>query len=222
MKWVGVALALTTLGLSDAFRLVHAGSARFWWSIGTVYVLLAALATYRLWDQGTLGERLTPRFGDLSLGTLVALVLVLGTWAGRFLLAPHGRAEHAWVSRIYLQIGDAESIQRSAVLTACVLVIPVLEELVWRGLVLAELSARFGPRLGWVLCAGAYTVPLVPTVFTLADPVAGANPLLVLCAFGCGLFFSFVTRMSGRLPPAMIAHMIFAYFGVIQFHLPGM
>jgi membrane protease YdiL (CAAX protease family) len=44
----------------------------------------------------------------------------------------------------------------------------------------------------------------------------------VVAALGAGLFFSFTARMTGRLPPAMIAHAIFAYFTVMQFRLPGM
>ena len=56
----------------------------------------------------------------------------------------------------------------------------------------------------------------------LADPTAGPNPLLVVAALGCGLFWSFTASILGRLPPVIISHMVFTYFVSVQFHPPGL
>jgi membrane protease YdiL (CAAX protease family) len=54
----------------------------------------------------------------------------------------------------------------------------------------------------------------------LSDPIAGINPLLVTGALGCGLVWSFLAVFRGRLVPVVIAHAVFTYFSLVQFHWP--
>jgi hypothetical protein len=83
-------------------------------------------------------------------------------------------------------------------------------------------SERFGTRRGWPIATLLYGLAAVPTAFGLADPQAGLNPLLVIAAVGCGLFWSFMAMMVGRLPPVIISHAAFSYFSIAQFRWPGM
>jgi len=218
-------IALVVLGVAAAnafaFRPAIAGSYQFWAAVGLPYLVLAGLAIYVMWDQGTLADKLRPRWGDLSIGAVTAMVLLFGSWAGRALLAPISEPRHGWLLRVYLQVGDADHIQRSIGLTLAVITIPILEELVWRGLVLSELEARFGTRRAWPLAALLYALAHVPTVITLADPVAGPNPLLVLAALACGIVWSFSAVILKRLPPVIFSHMAFTYFTAVQFRWPG-
>jgi membrane protease YdiL (CAAX protease family) len=204
-----------------AFRPELAASYKFWLGVGLPYLALAGLALHYLWDQGTLVDKLRPRWGDLSIGAVTAMLLLFGSWAGRAVLAPIATPRHAWLLRIYLQVGDTDAIQRSIPLTLVVLAIPILEELVWRGLVLSELEARLGSRRAWPLAALLYALAHVPTVFTLSDPIAGPNPLLATAALGCGIVWSFSAVILKRLPPVMFSHMAFTYFTVVQFRWPG-
>ena len=87
-------------------------------------------------------------------------------------------------------------------------------------MVLDELSARFGPRRGWPLAALCYGVTALPTLFTLRDPLAGLNPLLVTATLGCGIVWSFLASIKGRLLPVVIAHGVFTYFSLVQFRWP--
>jgi membrane protease YdiL (CAAX protease family) len=219
---VAVAVVATTAAIGFALRPELAGSKAMYLVIAAAYAVLAGWALYEMWDDGTLLDRLSPRWGDLSMGVLVAGLLFAGSWVGRSLLASSGTPGQAWLFHIYLQLGDAAQIERSLVITAVLLVVPILEEIVWRGMVLGHLTKQFGQRRAWPLAALLYAVSVVPSVFTLADPVAGKNPLLFVAALGCGIFWSFLASVTNRLPPVIISHIAFTYFSVTQFRAPGL
>lgn len=216
-----VSVVAVSLATSYAFRPEVGGTLSFWVSLGTVYLLLGALSLYELWRKGTWRVRLRPRAGDLSWGILVGLGLLLLSWAVRYVLAPAGTPAQSWLYRLYLQIGDPQILKRSTLYTAILLCLAVLEELVWRGAVLDAVKTRVGARWGFVVAAVLYGLAHAPTAYLLRDPVAGYNPLLVLAAVGCGLCWGFLTRMLGRLPPAIVSHMAFSYFSVFQLRLVG-
>ena len=221
MKRTLLAVAVVTATYAAAFRLELAGQAAFFWAFGLPHLALAALAIHGFRRDGTLSERLSPRWGDLSLGALPAIALLIASWAARAVLAPSGTPRQAWLLRLYLMLGDPETLQHSVFLTGALLVIVLAEELVWRGMVLDELTERFGTRRGWVVAAALYAAAALPTVYTLRDPVAGLNPLLVIAAFGCGLVWTFLSGRCGRLLPSAVSHLVFTYFSAVQFRWPA-
>jgi membrane protease YdiL (CAAX protease family) len=220
MKRTLLTTALITAAMAFAFRLELAGSPGFWAALAVPYAALAALALHKLWDEGALVDVLSPRWGDLSLGALTAAVLLLASFGARAVLAPAGSTRQAWLLRIYAQIGDTDVVQRSVLYTAVLLFIVVCEELVWRSMVLDELSERFGSRRGWPLAALCYGVTALPTLYTLRVPIAGLNPLLITAAIGCGIVWSFLASIKGRLVPVIVAHGVFTYFSLVQFRWP--
>jgi uncharacterized protein len=222
MRWVTLITVVAAATIAIAFRADLAGTQAFYLVILAGYGLLGALAAWGLWQSGSLVERLKPKWGDLSIGAITAIALLFASWAARSLLAPGGTPRQAWMMHLYLQLGDTESIQRSSLITTSILLIVLLEELVWRGFVLEQLTERFGPRRGWPLAALLYGLTLVATVFTLADPIAGPNPLLLIGGLGCGIVWSFIAQLTGRLPPVIISHAAFTYFSATQFRWPGM
>jgi membrane protease YdiL (CAAX protease family) len=203
-----------------AFRPELGGTAMFWWSFGLPHLALAVLAVYKLWNDGTLLDRLMPRGGDISIGFGVAVVLLLSSWAARATVTPAGTQRSAWLFSVYLQLGDPEVLQHSAILTIALLGIVLCEELVWRGLVLEEMNDRFGTRRGWLAAAGLYCLASLPTAYTLRDSVAGPNPLLVFATLGCGIVWTFMAGRFGRLIPGAVSHLVFTYFSAVQFRLP--
>ena len=215
--FVVVVLAAAT---AWAFRPELAGTATFWVVLGVPYALLASVAVYRMWRDGNLLDMLGPRWGDLSIGALVGATLLVGSWIGRTLLTSDASARQSWLLRVYLQLGDADAIQRSLGLTSVILLLAVCEELVWRGWVLVALDEWLGPRKAPVIAVVLYVIPLVPTIFLLADPLAGPNPVLVLAGLGCGIVWTYLTFWLRRLPPVIISHMAFTYFTVAQFRWP--
>jgi membrane protease YdiL (CAAX protease family) len=221
MKRVTLSVLVITLANALAFRATLAGSPWFWVTLGGAYLAVAVVALHYFWDEGTLLDRLAPRWGDLSIGALTAMVLLMVSWLGRSALAPAGTPRQAWLYRVYLQLGDPELLQHSLWLTSALLVIAAAEELVWRGLVLDLLTARLGSRKGWIASTLLYALSLLPTVYLLRDEQAGLNPLLPTAALGAGLVWSFLAARLGRLSPVAISHMAFTYFTAVQFRWPG-
>jgi membrane protease YdiL (CAAX protease family) len=217
-----VTILLTFVGMAYSFSEAAAGSPRFWLGVTLPYVLLVALALHKMWQDGTLVDLLTPRWGDLSIGALSMIALLFASWAARRVLSPAGSPRQAWLFRIYLQLGNPEHLQRSSAYTLLILLICLAEEIVWRGMVLGELTERFGRRAALPLSALAYGASTLPTLWLLRDPTAGLNPLLVTAAVGCGLVWSFLAAQLGRLAPVVISHMAFTYFTIVQFRLPGL
>lgn len=215
-----LAFIALTATYAFAFRPELGGTATFFWIFGVPHALLAAVAIHKLWNDGTLLERLVPRGGDISIGFLAAVVLLLSSWAARATLTPPGTQRSAWLFSIYLQLGDPEALQKSVILTLVLLGIVLCEELVWRGLVLEEMNELLGTRRGWLVAALLYSLASVPTAYTLRDPVAGPNPLLVFATLGCGLVWTFMAGRFGRLFPGAVSHMVFTYFSAVQFRLP--
>jgi membrane protease YdiL (CAAX protease family) len=222
MKRVLLCAVLVTASYAFAFRPELAGSGLFFWSIAIAYLPLVALALHQMWDDGTLAEKLSPRWGDLSIGLLTAAVLLLCSFAARSVLAPAGSPRQGWLFRIYLQIGDADLLQHSVLLTSGLVAITVAVEVVWRGMVLTELNHRLGERRGWIATALLYGLCALPTLYTLRDPEAGLNPLLVTAAVGCGLVWTFTAARARRLMPVIFSHAFFTYLSSVQFRLPGL
>ncbi len=220
MKLTLLTVTVITAAMALAFDMDAAASPRFWLTLGLPYLALAALAVYRLWDDGTLLDVLSPRWGDLTVGVTTGAGLLAASFGARAVLAPAGSTRLGWLFRIYAQIGNPDAVQRSSLYTGALFGIVICEELVWRSMVLDELTARFGTRRAWPLCALGYGVAALPTLFTLRDPIAGYNPLLVTAALGCGIVWSFLTSIKGRLVPAIIAHGVFTYFSLVQFRWP--
>jgi uncharacterized protein len=219
---IAVVVVVSTAAVAFAMRPELAGTRALYLIVAAAYAALAAWALWEMWDDGTLVDRLSPRWGDLSIGVIVAMLLIGGSWAGRVMLSSSGTPRQAWLYRLYLQLGSAEEVQRSLLLIVLLILIPVLEEIVWRGMVLQHLTARLGPRRAWPLAALLYAFSVAPSVFTLADPIAGPNPLLFVAALGCGIFWTFIASRTNRLPPSIISHVAFTYFSVTQFRTPGM
>jgi membrane protease YdiL (CAAX protease family) len=217
---VVIAFVVAFAAYAGAFRDALAGRPAFFWAFGIPHVLLAALAVHGFKQKGTLAARLTPRGGDITWGTLPGIALLGASWVARSVLVPTGTPRQAWLLRLYLVLGDPETLQHSVFLTSALVVIVIAEELVWRGMVLDELKERFGLRRGWVLAAALYALATLPTVYSLRDPVAGPNPLLVIAAFGCGLVWTFLAGRFERLLPSIVAHLVFTYFSAVQFRWP--
>jgi uncharacterized protein len=209
---VKLALLVTAVvagAVGFALREPLAGTNAMWLGLGVPYLLLSALALYRMYDDGTLLDVMRPKSGDLSIGVLLAAVLFGGAWSVRQLAFGGGSPKVVWMFRIALQVG---SLSPSPGLMAIIAGVAVLEELVWRGLVLGAVTESLGTRRAWPVTAGLYALAHVPTVFTLADPMAGPNPLLVIAALGAGLVWSFAASIMGRLPAVLVSHAVFSYF----------
>ena len=211
---VGVTLA-TAIVMTFAFDPRRAGTPAMLIAIGLNYALMGAFALHRLAQRGELRSSLRPARLDITFGAVVAGVLYGAAHLVDQTIAAHGSIREAWLMRIYLQLGDPDAPSRVLV-GGVVFVIAAMEELVWRGLVMRTLAAVYGYRPALIVTSILFALAHAPTLFLLADPIAGLNPLLVLAALGCGLVWGLVYLRTGRLVPALFAHALFSW-AVIEF-----
>ncbi|HSC89314.1 MAG TPA: CPBP family intramembrane glutamic endopeptidase [Polyangiaceae bacterium] len=215
-------LAALTLSFGLAFSPRFADSWTFWLLIAVPLALAAGWSALELARLGRLRALLLPRGGDVLMGVVTAFALLAATWLGRTRFAALGTPRQEWLFSLYLQLGDPNRLEGSLLLSATLVVVAVSQELIYRGYAQEALSAEFGPRRGFALSAAAYSLTVFPTLFTLATPHAGPNPLLFLSALLGGVVLGSLRRFTERLPPVIVAQIVFCYFSVLQFRLPGL
>jgi membrane protease YdiL (CAAX protease family) len=212
----GVTIA-TGAGITYAFHPSNAGTGRLLWVLGAVYAVLVAGALLWTWRRGQLREQLAPSGGDITIGALLALLLYVAATLCHKALTAQGSPREPWIMRIYLHIGDPR-ITAAFAAGLAVLVLGAAEEIAWRGWVMRALCDAHGERTGWLVATALYAVAHVPTVFLLADPSAGPNPLIVLAAIGGGLVWGYLALRVGRLAPSVFSHALFSW-AVVEFPL---
>lgn len=211
LKYLGVvAASVATIGAAQAYAMQpsNGSSPRMWGALIAAYLVLSVSLFFTLRRNDLPGPTFVPKAGDLSVGVLVGLVTVIAGFGGLEYIVGPGTGREIWLFRIYAQSGD---IQGQTQLTLALGLVVLLEELVWRGWVLSCLRV-LNKRWAAPLSAVAYAIAHLPTYFTLGDSVVGGNPLIVLAALGCGLVWGYVTLLSGRIIPTIIAHAVFSYF----------
>jgi membrane protease YdiL (CAAX protease family) len=218
---LGITIVIA-VGATFAFSLERAGTKSFWaWAV-LPSVGLAGLGLARAYRDGELRDWLKFVWGDPTRGIVSAAVMVAAALAFVHVVAPAGSPRESWMARLYLQFGDPAALREHAVEVAAVIVVAAAaEEIVWRGLVTQLLAEAIGSRRAWVWAAVLYAVAHVPTVYCLRDPVAGANPVLVLAALALGLFWGGMARAFGRLTPGILSHIAFDWCVIMMFRLWG-
>jgi membrane protease YdiL (CAAX protease family) len=185
----------------------------FGWPVAVYVALLAAVGygpslwwcrfASRRWGTGDLGTDigLTPRFADLGWGPVIWLgaigaQIVVGAVIVAFdvpLVRNTQGIEEISADRTYVV---------SLVITA-VIAAPVVEEMVFRGVVMRGLRSRL-PIVAVVVLQGL--------LFGAAhiDPVRGVGNIgLVLVLAGVGVAFGVAVALVGRIGPSIVAHALF-------------
>jgi membrane protease YdiL (CAAX protease family) len=169
-----------------------------------------------------LGAWLRPRPGDPTKGILATGLLVLLAYGFTLVVSPVGSPRESWMARLYLQFGNPTWLRAHAALLFFVIaVVATAEEVLWRGWVTRLLAESVGSRRAWIASAGLYALAHVPTALALRDPLAGANPVLVVGALGAGLFWGAMARTFDRLVPSILCHALFDWIVLIFFRLWG-
>lgn len=194
----------------------HAGDLTSFFALFVLYLLLGGYAVLRMRRLGEL-HLLRPRSGDLTFGALVAFLLYGLAFVVHALFTSHGEPREGWIIRVYLLLGNPLSDTRHLVAIA-VTAIGLLEELTWRGLITPRLEPRLGAFRAAALSTALWSAAHLPTVFLLADPVAGPNPLLVAGTIGCGFAWSYLRWRMERLVPVLLSHGLFTW-AIVEFPL---
>jgi uncharacterized protein len=213
VAWVAIVLGVVAAAIAFALRPEVAGTWTMWLGLLVPYAALSLLAFMRPASGELLRSRLRFVGGDPTFGILLGLAVLAGAWAVSNAVAPAGTPRRAWLFQVFLVAGDMQTVAAKLVL----IVLVALEEIVWRGWILAELEPKLGTRYAWLGSAALYGLAHVPSVFTLSDPVAGPNPLLPIAAFCLALPCGALVARTGRLTAAMFCHGVFSYFGATSF-----
>lgn len=205
------ALVVLVLSLVVGKSVVDALVDRGWPLI--TYITISAVLSYgpsigwlyyvrRRWGSGrfeTVGWRF--RWVDLAWGPItwaaaIGVQLVLAAVVLVFDIPLSSNVES-------ISEGDADRAYLVATAVAAVIAAPIVEELVFRGLVLRGLLSRLGAVL---------TIGLQGLLFGVAhvDPVRGVGNIgLVVILSGVGMALGTSAYLTRRLGPAVIAHAIF-------------
>ena len=191
-----------------------------WWMILIPNALFGGFGVYRLVQDNEARKTLAPKWGDASLGFVTAFGLFIFFFLGaKFAVFPSPVAS-GWLRRIYDQLGSHALLASHGPRTALSLVvIATAEELTWRVLVTRTLAERIGHARAWIYAALLYALAHAPTLWALRSSAGPLNPLLVAAALGAGLVWGAMTRMTGRVMPAIVSHVLFDWALIVMFPL---
>jgi membrane protease YdiL (CAAX protease family) len=150
---------------------------------------------------------LRPRLPDLGWLLLGAGLVVALSWA-TYVVIQSVFGGDAPVQSVVQSVGEAEGwAARVAVVVVSVLLAPVSEELVFRGVLLQAVGRRLSVRWAAVVTAAVFAL----AHFALDFDAATAVPAL----FVMGWVLAAAVQRSGRLGPAVAAHIGFNLVGVL-------
>jgi hypothetical protein len=157
------------------------GPLDFWWWMSANIALLLALCVLldRNYIPFLLADLRSRAAWKVGLGLLAAGLLYGIFFAGNGLSRQILPFAGAGISEVYHFKAGAAPLRVIGLLT--VLIGPG-EELFWRGFLQRRFQAHFGGLIGWLLAAAVYTVV----------HAGSGNPMLVLAAAVCGLFWGFL------------------------------
>ncbi len=196
-----------------------------WASIGLAFVLwvvMFVLQPLNFWAMLTFSTSLLSAVGFvlgrplLSSGEFTAKNVFVGVVLAALLYAVFylGNQFLMIVSRLFPALlpdraGNIASVYAnlgglSPTLVAFLLFFPIGfgEEVFWRGFVQRRFRERGGAASAFILTTLLYTAVHVPT----------GNPVLILAALTCGLFWGGFYWATGRLVPVLVSHMLWDPF----------
>jgi membrane protease YdiL (CAAX protease family) len=196
--WVSVGLAFVLWGGIFVLKPFN-----FWFMLTFSTFLLAAIA-FLLGRPLPLSREFTAR--NVLLGVVLAALLYAVFYAGnQFLKMVSGlfpallpdRAGN--IASVYANLGGL-----SPAVVGLLLFFPIGfgEEVFWRGFVQRRLSERWSAGLAFVVTSLLYTGIHLGT----------GNPVLILAALTCGLFWGGFYWATGSLVPVLVSHMLWDPF----------
>lgn len=196
--WAGVGLAFVLWGGIFVLKPFN-----FWFMLTFSTFLLAAIA-FLLGTPLLLGREFTAR--NVLLGVVLAALLYGVFYAGnQFLKMVSGlfpallpdRAGN--IASVYANLGG---LSRAVVSLLLFFPIGFGEEVFWRGFVQRRLSERWSAGPAFVVTSLLYT----------GIHLATGNPVLILAALTCGLFWGGFYWATGSLVPVLVSHMLWDPF----------
>jgi uncharacterized protein len=204
--FVPIVLALTLFPYLLHFR--RLGPLDFWWAMGLIVAILVVSAlTADAGYAALLREDVRTRpLRKIVLGVLSAAALYGVFYLGNALVRRFLPMGSEGIGAVYALKSGAQALRIGLLL---LLVIGPGEELFWRG----YLQRTWQKKLG-----NASALPLTVAVYTVVH-VASGNPVLVLAAAVCGLFWGVLYQRSGSVLLVAVSHAVWALAVFLLFPL---
>ncbi len=186
-------LAAALFGPLIAFRRI--GPLDFWSGMSACLAVLVSLSViadgpYRILLGRDIRRDVLKKIAlGLVSGLLLYLVFLVGGTVSREVLPFAAKG----IEAVYAFKHDASAVR---IVLLIVLVIGPGEEIFWRGFIQRRWEKRLGFPLGWLLAA---------TFYALVH-AGSRNPMLVLAAFVCGLFWGALYSRSRSILVVSISH----------------
>lgn len=193
--FVPVVLALTLFPFLLHFR--RLGPLDFWWSMGLVVALLAvsAFATDPAYAALLREDVRTRTLRKIALGVVSAAALYAVFYLGNGLVRRFFPMGSEGIGAVYAL---KHGVSRLRIGFLLALVIGPGEELFWRG----YLQRTWQKKL-----SRATALPFTVAVYA-AVHVAGGNPVLVLAAAVCGLYWGILYQRSNSVLAVAVSHLL--------------
>ena len=196
--WPSILLAFALWVVLFVFQPFH------FWAMLTFSTSLLAAVAFVLGRPLLSGREFTAK--NILLGIILAALLYAVFYLGNQFLVMVSRLFPALlpdpagdIASVYANLGGL-----SPALVGLLLFFPIGfgEEIFWRGFVQRRFRERWSARFGFVLTTLLYTAIHLPT----------GNPVLILAALTCGLFWGGFYWATGRLVPVLVSHMLWDPF----------
>jgi membrane protease YdiL (CAAX protease family) len=193
--FVPLVLALTLFPFLLHFR--RLGPLDFWWAMGLVVAVLvvSALAVDRDYAAILREDVRTRPLWKIALGVLSAAALYGVFYLGEGLVRRFLPMGGEGIGAVYALRSGAPTLRIGLLL---LVVIGPGEELFWRGYLQRTWQNRIGR---------APALPFAVAVYT-AVHIASGNPVLVLAAAVCGLFWGYLYLRSGSVLLVAVSHTV--------------
>ena len=185
-------LLFTLLFITQGF-----GCLDFWWlmSVNILILLIGVAILDKGWRQELLNDFKTQLFNKVTLGFVFAIILYVVFYVGNILSRQIFAFAGSSINAVY-QFKTSASPIRIALLM--IFLIGPGEELFWRGFLQRRLSLSYGPLFGFLISTAIYTL----------IHVGSGNPMLVLAAGICGLFWGGLYLKYRSLVLNIVSHTV--------------
>ena len=203
-----VILSISLLLFIPLFFLKGTAFLDFWWWFTANVVILLGLVFYfdRNFSLLIINDFKNKFVIKIVIGFASAAILYLIFFIGDFITRWIFAFAQDEIFNIYRFKGDASLLRITLLMF---LIIGPGEELFWRGYVQRVLSKKYGSAPGFFLAAGLYTF----------IHISSGNPMLVLAAFVCGIYWGWIYMRKGSLILNIVSHVVWdiAVFVVFPF-----
>ncbi|MFN3781611.1 MAG: lysostaphin resistance A-like protein [Candidatus Kapaibacteriota bacterium] len=206
MRQVIIGIAIATIFWFIMFSPFTAQKVNFWAVMSIAAVVLSSYSYLSLKNQ--FNKLFKSSFKLIFLGILSAILLYLIFYIGKYLLILILGSAQSQISAVYSTKSQTPLWVISIVL---LFIIGPAEEVFWRGFVFSKLNEiRNKP----------YFNLLLSTIFYTFVHVWALNPILLLAAFVCGLFWGYMFLKFKTLVPGIISHSLwdFMVFVLLPFN----